>query len=259
MIQEQRHDQILGYLADHEFLSVEDAIHLTRTSPATVRRDFRVLAERELVQRTRGGIRRSRNAANGMTPFALREIRNAREKAALARRAATLLSPGDVLIVDGGTTTFHLAGYLPSFPLRLVTNSLRLAAVLGEKRTGESSVEVFLTGGYLYPQSSLLIGPQARASLSQYHAHWAFLSAGGINEEGIYNTNELVVETERTMMENVNQVVILADHSKIGTRAMCYLCGIEKVDMLITDTWPENEPILERFRESGLEVITVDV
>lgn len=259
MIQEQRRDRILAYLADHEFVSVEEAGRLMDASAATVRRDFNFLAKRELVQRTRGGVRRAGSGANGMTPFALREVRYTKEKAALARRAVALLSPGDVIIVDGGTTTFHLAPCLPTFPLRLITNSVRLASALGDKRLGESQIEVFLTGGYLYPQSSLLIGPQARASLSQYHADWSFLSVGGINEKGIYNTNELVVETERIMMENVDQVVILADHSKIGGRAMCYLCGLDKVDILITDTWPQNEEMLQEFRETGLEVITVDV
>ena len=259
MIQQQRHARILTHLADNEFLSVEEAVRLFDSSPATIRRDFNDLSDQNLCRRTRGGIQRVNHWSYGVTPFALREVRFAKEKDALARRAVTLLKPGDAVIVDGGTTTFHLIHCLPNFPLHVITNSLRLASLLGEKNRLESQVEVFLTGGHLYPQSGQLIGPQARAGLSQYYAHWAFLSVGGIDENSLYYSNELVVETEQAMMANADRVAVLADHSKIGTRAMCHLCPIDQVDVLITDSWPSHEPLFKQIREVGVEVITVDV
>ena len=258
MIQQQRHDWILSFLAERDILSVEEAVRQLDASPATVRRDFNELAKNNLIRRTRGGIKRIANSINGVTPYPLREVRFAKEKHALASKAASLLQSGDVVMVDGGTTTFHLTNCLPKFPLRIITNSLRLANVLGEKRVGETPLEIFLSGGHLYPFSGQLIGPQARAGLSQYNADWAFISVGGINEENLFYSNELVVETEQAMIANADKVVVLADHSKIGKRAMCHLCSLNRVHILITDFWPEHETMYTRIKEAGVEVITVE-
>lgn len=259
MIQHKRHAQILSYLAENEFLTVEEAVQLLNASPATIRRDFNMLADENLVIRMRGGIRRSNNGTFSIKPFDVREVSHAKEKAALARRVTGYLKSGDVFFVDGGTTTFQLSACLPAFPLRMITNSLRLAMELGEKRMGEPSLQIFLTGGYLYPQSGQLTGPLAKNSLSQYHAKWAFISPSTIDENWLYYSNEMVMETAKSMLENADHVVVLADHSKIGKRAMCHLCGWNKVHTLITDTFLQNTDILNQIHEAGVEVITVDV
>jgi DeoR/GlpR family transcriptional regulator of sugar metabolism len=259
MVYLERHEQILNYLAQHERLSVEEAIHLFHASPATIRRDFHDLSQQKLTQRIRGGVRLEKDSADSMPPFSLREIRQSAEKDALGRQAATLLRPGDVVFVDGGTTTYHLGASLPDMPLCVITNSLRLAALLEEKRLDRTGLDLYITGGFLYPNSGgLLLGPNAQASLSQYHAHWAFLSAGGVTESGISNTNELVMDTERVMIGNAEKVVILADHSKLGKHALCHVCGLDRVDILITDEWPEHAPLLERIKEAGVQVLQVE-
>lgn len=257
MIQLERHERIIAYLTQHEVLSVADAVTIFNASPATIRRDFNEMAQQNLVRRVRGGIKIAKPLAGDVLPFALRELRYSQEKEALAESAAGLLRPGEVVIIDGGTTTYFLSHYLPDFPLRVITNSLRLAAALEEKRMDRATLEVYITGGYLYPNSGLLLGPNSVSSLQQYHAHWAFIAVGGINEHGISNTNELVVETERMMIEHADKVVILADHSKIGKHAMCTVCGIDMIDILITDVFPENDPVLKKIAEAGVEILTV--
>jgi DeoR/GlpR family transcriptional regulator of sugar metabolism len=259
MLQHKRHAQILSYLAENEFLSVEEAVKLLDASPATIRRDFNTLAEENLALRMRGGIRRSNTGTFSIKPFDVREVSHAKEKAALARRVVTYLKAGDVFFVDGGTTTFQLATCLPNIPLHMVTNSLRLAMELGEKRMGEPSLQIFLTGGYLYPQSGQLTGPLAKSSLNQYHAKWAFISPSSIDENRLYYSNEMVMETAKSMVENADKVVVLADHSKIGKRSMCHLCEWENVDTLITDTHASNYQVLDHIRECGVEVILVEL
>ncbi|MBD3266682.1 DeoR family transcriptional regulator [bacterium] len=254
MLQHKRHAQILSYLAENEFLSVDEAVQLLNASPATIRRDFNMLSEENLALRMRGGLRRSNNSILSIKPFDVREVSHAKEKAALARRVVSFLNSGDVFFVDGGTTTFQLASCLPNIPLRMVTNSLRLAMELGEKRMSDSSLQIFLTGGYLYPQSGQLTGPLSKASLNQYHAKWAFISPSMVDENRLYYSNEMVMETARTMIENADNVVVLADHSKIGNRAMCHLCEWEKVNTLITDTHSETQPTLQLIQEQGVEI-----
>ena len=167
MVRQMRYDRILSYVEGHQYLTVNEAVDLLSASPATIRRDFNRLAEENLVQRTRGGIKRSSRVGDGsMVPFSQREVRLSREKDAIARKAVELLSPEDVVIIGAGTTTYHMAGCLPTFPLRVITNSLRLASVLGEKGRGESQIDVYMVGGYLYPQSSILLGPQSRLAVT---------------------------------------------------------------------------------------------
>lgn len=258
MLQHKRHVQILSFLAENEFLSVEEAVALLNASPATIRRDFNALADENLAIRMRGGIRRSSSGTFSIKPFDVREVSHAKEKAALARRVVSFLKSGDVFFVDGGTTTYQLASCLPNFPLRMVTNSLRLAMELGEKRMGEPSMQIFMTGGYLYPQSGQLTGPLAKASLAQYHAKWAFISPSTIDAARLYYSNEMVMETARSMVDHAEHVVVLADHSKVGRQAMCHLCEWSRVNTLITDAYPPNNEILAKIQDAGVEVIQVE-
>ncbi len=258
MIQIQRHSWILGYLQEHEILSLRDGAAFLKTSVSTVRRDFDELAEQKLVKRVRGGICLERATSIPMLPFAFREAHYSQEKLLIAQEAAGLIKPHDVLFVDGGTTTFHLADHLPDIPLSLITNSTFLATALEQdKHVDRTKIEIFLTGGYLHPNSGFLVGPSAKANLIQYHANWAFLSVNGITERGISHTSEWVADVELAMMDNADKVVILADHSKIGRPARRQSCELERIHLLITDQWPDNEPVLRRFKEIGVEVIVV--
>ena len=141
-----RQEQIVRLISERGTISVEQASAEVDASPATIRRDFNDLAERGLVERVRGGVRTSEPGL--MVPFAVREIQQVDEKLLIARRAAQLMSPGDVVFIDGGTTTLQLAACLPLIPLRIITNSLRFAGEI-ERRTQQRTLwEVFLTGGF---------------------------------------------------------------------------------------------------------------
>ena len=132
------------------------------------------------------------------------------------------------------------------------------AVAIDERRNSDLAVEVFLTGGYIYPQSGLLIGPQAVAAIGRYHANWAFLSVGGICSSGIYNTNEFVAENELAMIEKAERVAVLADHRKIGSPSMCRVCGLDRVHLLITDRHPSTVFALKQLEGEGIKVVTVD-
>jgi DeoR/GlpR family transcriptional regulator of sugar metabolism len=259
MLSAERRERIINYLSHHEVLSVQDAIECFDASPATIRRDFNEMAQQGLVNRIHGGIKISKAMAGDILPFNLREDRYSAEKEALCIQAAKLLYPGDAVIIDGGTTPYFIATHLPDFPLRVITNSLRLAATLEAGRMQRMNMDIYITGGNLYPNSGVLLGPNAVASLKQYHANWAILSVGGITEQEVSNTNDLVVETERTMLDHADQVMVLADHSKLGLRAMTHLCGLDRIHYLITDNWPASKPLLDKIADMGVKVITTDV
>ena len=251
----ERHDMIIQAIAERGTVSVRRAAELTGASEITIRRDFASLADAGVVERYRGGV--GVRVGEHMAPFAFRQVRYSEEKAALAQRAAGLLKPDDIVFIDGGTTTFHIATCLPNVPLRIFTNSLRLADALSRRPHLKSVQDVYLTGGLIYPPGGLLVGSGVVQSIQQYHANWAFISVGGVTEQGLYNTDDQVVEAERAMIRNADRVVVLADHSKIGRYATCFICSTDKIDTLITDADPDKSTILPQIEKQGVKIIHV--
>jgi DeoR/GlpR family transcriptional regulator of sugar metabolism len=238
-----RNRGILELLDEMGELSVTEVCTRLSLSPATARRAFARLAAEGLAEKVWGGLMR-RNPVAGpgddMVPSGLRDKLNAEAKDAIARQAAMLVEDGDVVAIDGGTTTLRLSFYLANRPIRILTNSILIAHRIEQLRSGANSAEVFLTGGFVYPGSGLLVGPQAVANLRQYHSRWAFLSVGGLDEGGATNTNQLVVESERAMIEQAENAVILADHSKWDHRDMIRQCDWNEISRLITDRKPDD-------------------
>ncbi|MDP8243117.1 MAG: DeoR/GlpR family DNA-binding transcription regulator [Candidatus Hinthialibacter antarcticus] len=257
MMKQQRYDQILSHLNQKGYLTVDDAVELLQTSRSTVSRDFNDLAKNELVIRTHGGIGLPKRSDFRNLPYALRQIKNMDEKEAIARAAVALLHERDTLFLDGGTTTLQVASFLPARGLTVVTNSLHHASQIIENQKPDAPVEVFIAGGLVYAPWHVNIGPQTRYCLEQYHATWAFFSAKGIDKDGVYNHNELIVESERTMISNADKVVLLADHTKFSERSVFFLCELKEIDILITDEHPKSKALLKDIAKLGVEVITV--
>lgn len=255
MIASSRYDQILELLQEQRRLTVEAASERLGLGVQTVRRAFSLLAEKSLVRRVRGGVELAPLPIGEMTAFSVRHVQNIEKKRAIARTAASLLQAGNVVVVDGGTTTLQLASCLPDQPLHVITNSLRLGAALDLLQMERKGLEVSLTGGFLYPNSGLLLGPGAENSLGEFRSDWAFLSGSGIAEQGLFNTNQLVLASERIIIENADKVAVLADHSKIGKPAMCRICDLNMIDVLITDSRSDGTPELDRIRQAGVQVI----
>jgi len=248
----ERHERILSLAGERGLLYQERVAAMTGASAATIRRDFDELARSGAFERVRGGIRVTRKEGN--VPFNLREVQHSREKSAIAARACRLLRAGDVVFIDGGTTTYHICFHLPRMPLRIVTNSLRLSAYLDAAATRCPDWEIYLTGGRVHHGYNMLTGPGALHSLDFYHADWAFLSVGGITGDGLYNTSEAVVETERKMIERCDRAVVLADQSKLGRRAMCRVCGLLRIHKLITETCEGRSLVEEAMAKQGLVI-----
>ncbi|XOV90942.1 MAG: DeoR/GlpR family DNA-binding transcription regulator [Bacteroidota bacterium] len=254
MNQRRRLQTILDKLQSVPELTVDQVCKLLSASPATIRRDFNLLADNGKAEKTWGGIAKIENHLDGMQPLQLRKTQNITEKKSIAEAAVSLINDGDVIIIDGGTTTLELAPLIANRKIRVITNSLLVANEIHLRRSGWGGAEVFLSGGFLYPDSGLFIGPEANKNLQQYHADLAFLSVGGIDENLITNSNQLVVETERTIISQSDKTIILADKSKIGHKAMVKLCDPQEVDTLITNDGA-NESILKSLEQSGIKIM----
>ena len=256
MKRRQRQRQILELLQDDPELSVDEACQRLEASAATIRREFAHLAAEGRVEKTWGGIRLKTAAPEpaGPAAFHQRLAENAAEKRAIAEAAAALLEDGDVVMIDGGTTTYQLCEFIALKRIRIITNSLVIAQAVDRLKGRQRGAEIYLTGGILPPESSVLAGPPAEAFLKRYHARWAFLSAAGIDAKEATNHNEAVLASERLMIEQSERVALLVDHTKLGRRAMCGLCSLGKVNHLFTGDAPESRELRRENAWPKLEI-----
>ncbi len=261
MKRKQRFRQILALLQNDPELSVEEACTRLNASPATIRRDFVMLAQQGQVEKTWGGIKLSGNVLSPLGPpaFTTRLEQNSVAKRAIAQAAAELIKDGDVVMIDGGTTTYQLTEFIAHKRIRIITNSLVIAQAVDRMKAGKLGAEIYLVGGLLAPESGIVVGPPAEAFLQRYRAKWAFLSAAGVDGEFATNYNEAVLESEKLMIEQSKQVVLLVDHTKIGRQAMCTLCSLDKLDYLFTNPHPESMKVLRQIEKAGVKLVKVAI
>ena len=230
MLAEARRRQLIGFIAQRGFASLEELVGALGVSESTVRRDLESLDADGKVKRTHGGAVCTGDVLL-MPALDEREGTSAPEKQAIGRAAANLVGDGDTVLLDGGTTTLEVARALVGRPVQVVTNSLPIAQLL----TASKETDLILIGGYVYPRTGVAMGPLAIATMKGLRAHKVIMGAGGVVAEGIFNSNSLLVETERTMMACAQEVVLVADGSKFGRLSLSRLCGLEEIGRLITD------------------------
>jgi DeoR/GlpR family transcriptional regulator of sugar metabolism len=243
MIIAERQSRLQDLIARQGMSDLDSLSDLLGVSQSTIRRDIEGLVQRGLVRRTHGGViwlgDRDRagggggGGGGGVGPYIFdqRLEENLDAKRRIARAAAALALPGQTILIDGGTTTYYLAQALVGRSLQLITNSLPIAQLF----LNDEKVELILTGGLLYPRYGVFLGPGAESMLSTIHAKVLFLSVGGIHEGQLYNQNLLLVQAEKRMMEQAQQVVLLADHAKFGQQALVRLCKLNEIDVVVSD------------------------
>lgn len=228
-----------------------------QVSQSTVRRDVEMLEQVGLVERTHGGVvwLGEKPANSSARPYAFDQRTSYRrdDKIQIAKAASSLVKPGQTVLIDGGTTTFYLARELTGRSMQLVTNSLPI----GNLFLNDESVELLLTGGLVYPRYGVLLGPHVEGFLTSIHASTLFLSCAGVHDGHVYNQNLLLVQAERQMMRQVQQVVLLADSSKFGQQALAELCDLSQVHVVVTDD-KLSPAHREAVKKAGCELIIAE-
>jgi DeoR/GlpR family transcriptional regulator of sugar metabolism len=113
----------------------------------------------------------------------------------------------------------------------VVTNSLPVANLF----TSSENADLIFVGGYMHAKTGVSIGPYANQMLAGLNVRRAVLSVAGINDKGCYNSNLLLVETERAMMTSAEEVIVVADSTKLGHTSLSHLCDLNQIDVLVTD------------------------
>jgi DeoR family transcriptional regulator, fructose operon transcriptional repressor len=246
---EERQQYIENHLQRAEFASLDELSELVDASTSTVRRDLGVLEGRGTVRRTHGGARLV-NPRSEEFLFTARDTHQLVEKEAIGRACAELIGPGQTVILDAGTTIYHVARYLEGKQLQVVTNSLPVANLFASA----NRLEVVLSGGVIYPRLGVLVGPLAVESFSKIHADVAIMSAGGITLEGVTNSHGLLIDIQRMMLEGAQRVIFCLDHTKFGRRSVTHLCDLQPLDVVVTDAGAPLDLVAD-LRERNIEVI----
>jgi DeoR family ulaG and ulaABCDEF operon transcriptional repressor len=226
-----RQRQIIELLRDRSFASVRELQERLGVSAATVRRDIDKIDESGAARKVYGGVSALDSAAHA-TAFA-RPYDENRDLAVDAKRqiadlAATMVADGDAIIVNGGSTCFHLGVKLADRNIRLFTNSMPLAAYLGDH--GRCSLTI--AGGDLYREPRVVY---SSASPISFYASKYFLGAQGISAEGFLESHPLMVRSIQELSRNVDQIVVLADSRKFSIQARNVALPLSRVGALITD------------------------
>jgi DeoR family transcriptional regulator, fructose operon transcriptional repressor len=232
-----------------EFIDVETLCARLEASESTIRRDLIELEKMGVLLRVHGGAI-SQQTRDDVLDFAWQSTRCSEEKLRIGRAAAALIEDEQTLILDGGSTVASVARQLLGRPLHIITNSIPIAQIFSDSRT----VELTLTGGYLYPRLGVLLGPFCEQMLSNVAADVLIMGSGGITESGYSNNNTLIVGSEEKMLEVSRKVIIVADRTKFGRAAMVHLTALEQAQVVVTDDGVD--PAWVRLlEEKGIEVI----
>jgi DeoR/GlpR family transcriptional regulator of sugar metabolism len=229
-IVEERRTRLLEMVRERGFAALPDLADLLEVSESTVRRDLEALEDSGQAKRTHGGVFYT-GASPKLPHFDQLQPANWDRKRAVARKAAELVSDGDTVLLDGGTTTYEVARLLVGRPLQIVTNSLPTANLFASN----TNTDLVLLGGYVYPRTGVSLGPYANEMLARLNVRRLIMSVAGINERGFYNSNLLLVETERAMIEAAEEVIVVADSTKFGHQSLAHLAPLSEAHHLVVD------------------------
>ena len=160
---------------------------------------------------------------------------------------------GDVVIVNGGTTTYQMSGFLRGTRLKILTNSYPLAEFL----IHETLNRVALPGGEVYRDQKLIVAPFDDDAIQHYSARLMFMSAMAIGPLGVIEGDPLIARAETKLLKRAEKLVVLADGSKFGPRGSLVVCPLSRIHALITDISAPADA-LAMLREAGVETIVVE-
>jgi len=249
MTSEERKHRIEVYLQRFEFASLDELSRHVGTSVSTVRRDVTALEAVGNLRRTHGGVRLVAPKSDEFA-FNVRDTHQIFEKEAIGKACAALIGANQSVILDAGTTIYHVARNLEEKGLQIVTNSLPVANLFASG----NKVEVILAGGVIYPRLGVLVGPMTVESFSNLRASVAIMSAGGITLEGITNSHALLIDIQRAILKVAQKIIFCLDHTKFGRQSVSPLCELDRVNTVVTDSQAPQE-LVAGLRSRGVEVI----
>jgi DeoR/GlpR family transcriptional regulator of sugar metabolism len=253
MLPAERKMKILEFVKQNRVASVAELAKTFNVHEATIRRDLIEIEQDGLLRRTYGGVVVDKGA-NLEPSFSERANEHLDEKMRIGKKAAELVEDGEHIILDSGTTTIHIAKHLVNRSnITVVTNDINVGAELRDA----PGVKVIITGGLLYRSSFMLNGMFTDQVLQTLHVQKAFIGTPAIHPKyGLTHPDDLLVPTKQNMIRAAQEIIVVADHSKIGKASLHTVAPIESLHKFVTGTEIPDAALLQ-FKDRGVQVITV--
>lgn len=236
MLQAERHANILKLMKEKGFAKIKELEDIFHVSSITIRRDLKELSKQGLIKQVHGGAADVTSLSTSFEPlYKTKLYLNYEKKQAIAKKAVEFINSGETIILDSGTTTLQIAIKLKNKrfkDLGIVTNDIKIA----DELCAVEHLEVIVLGGILRKYLYTLFGSFTIDFLEQIKVNKFFLAADAVSKEnGISNANIEEVSIKKLMIQNSQNVILVADSTKFSTDAFCKVCGWEKINNIITD------------------------
>ncbi len=250
MFVEERKAKILQILNTTQRIQVNDLTESLQVSESTIRRDLQDLELAGLLKRTHGGAVKLEPTSFEPT-MDEKELTNIEEKIDIGKRAASLITDNDTIILDAGTTTLQIAKFIKAKKVTVLTNSILIALELSQNK----DVSVVVTGGHVRKETVSIVGPLTDKIIQSFRVDKVFVGANGITpQDGCTTPNMDEAHTKRIMIKSAKEIYIVADHSKFGNVSFARFAKLEEIDGIITDGNIDKN-VLEKYTANHIQVI----
>jgi DeoR family transcriptional regulator of aga operon len=246
----ERHRIILSKLNENGEVNVKDLSNEFNVSVVTIRKDLKLLEERNLLFRSHGKALPG-NPYTTESHVNIKEKINANKKRLIGIEAARRLTDHDSIILASGTSIIEFSRHIKAIEgLTVLSASLDATLILSK----QPDIEIIQLGGTLRRSSSSVIGSMSEEMLREFNFTKLFIGVDGIDFEfGLSTTNSMEASLNKSMINAAQKIIVLADSSKFGKKGFGKICGLEKVDEIITDSEADQEKV-ESLREMGIKV-----
>lgn len=256
MHEKERHRIIVSAILEKPVVTVQEMVELTGSSEATIRRDIAALHVQKKLRRVRGGaeaIAPPQFPGLAGRPFSINEKVKISEKRAIAARAAAYCADGDSIIINGGTTTFQMVYPLANKRCQVFTNSFPIV----EHLLKHSKNTVMLSGGTVYREQNIILSPFDNDVTRNFYAQRMFMGAQGLGPLGLMETDPLVIQAEQKLIDQADELIVLADSSKFRRRSSLILCPLKRISKVITDDGID-KAATDMLEAAGVELIIAE-
>ena len=238
----EREKLILETVNQRGFISFQDLEQRVAASPATIRRDLERMMIAGLLTRVRGGAKKneSKNAKRPApdagqhltgVPFEENVNLHKAEKEAIGRAAAKLCNAGEAVMIDGGSTTLQMCQHVRGLNLQVLTNSLRIVSAL----LLQPGTRVLVPAGQVFSEQNIILAASSDDGMQRFHAPKLFMSAAAVGSAGLMQADIMLVGVERRLIDRADEIIVLLDSSKFDGPSGHIVCGLDEIDVLITD------------------------
>ncbi len=230
----ERLKEIEQYLIGNQTASLDTLCSLFNVSKNTIRRDVSELESRGVLMKVYGGV--TLNLKEDTIPFSQRQLQLTSEKRIIGLLASELINSGDIIFIDSGSTTVHLIPHIKNKEnITVISNSLNILV----ESAPFNNLNIISTGGILQRKTNSFTGDDVISFLNTLNINKAFMATTGVSiEKGVTNTSFVETTIKKAVIDISENIIVLADHSKLDTSALITYCNLDKIDYFVTNIKP---------------------